>query len=47
MTLTPEQKKTVTEWVAAGEGLSAIQTKLRGMGKEVTAPSAMEPLQRD
>ena len=29
MTLTPEQKKTVTEWVAAGEGLSAIQTKLR------------------
>jgi hypothetical protein len=29
MTLTPEQKKTVAEWVAAGEGLSAIQTKLR------------------
>ena len=29
MTLTPEQKKTVAEWVAAGEGLSAIQNKLR------------------
>jgi len=28
MTLTPEQKKTVSEWVAAGDNLSAIQKKL-------------------
>jgi hypothetical protein len=29
MSLTPEQKKTVSEWVAAGDSLSAIQNKLR------------------
>jgi hypothetical protein len=29
MTLTPEQKKTVSEWVAAGDSLSTIQNKLR------------------
>lgn len=28
MTLTPEQKQTVASWVAAGDGLSAIQKKL-------------------
>jgi hypothetical protein len=28
MTLTPEQKKTVSDWVAAGDNLSAIQKKL-------------------
>jgi hypothetical protein len=28
MTLTPEQKKTVSNWVAAGDSLSAIQKKL-------------------
>jgi hypothetical protein len=28
MTLTPEQKKTVSEWVASGDNLSAIQKKL-------------------
>jgi len=28
MTLTPEQKNTVSEWVAAGDNLSAIQKKL-------------------
>ena len=28
MNLTPEQKKTVSEWVAAGDNLSAIQKKL-------------------
>jgi hypothetical protein len=28
MTLTPEQKKTVADWVAAGDGLYAIQKKL-------------------
>ena len=29
MTLTPEQKKTVSEWVAAGDNLSTIQNRLR------------------
>ena len=29
MNLTPEQKKTVASWVAAGDGLSAVQSKLR------------------
>ena len=29
MTLTPEQKNTVSEWVAAGDSLSTIQNKLR------------------
>lgn len=29
MNLTPEQKKTVATWVAAGDGLSAVQSKLR------------------
>ena len=29
MTLTPEQKKIVSEWVAAGDSLSTIQNKLR------------------
>jgi hypothetical protein len=29
MTLTPEQKKTVSEWVATGDSLSTIQNKLR------------------
>ncbi|MEY3608429.1 MAG: hypothetical protein RLZZ447_1217 [Verrucomicrobiota bacterium] len=29
MNLTPEQKKTVVSWVAAGDGLSAVQSKLR------------------
>lgn len=28
MTLTPEQKKTVASWVAAGDNLSAVQKKL-------------------
>ena len=28
MTLSPEQKKTVSDWVAAGDNLSAIQKKL-------------------
>jgi hypothetical protein len=28
MTLTPEQKKAVSEWVAAGDNLSAVQKKL-------------------
>lgn len=28
MTLTPEQKKTVSDWVAAGDSLSAIQKKI-------------------
>jgi hypothetical protein len=28
MSLNPEQKKTVSDWVAAGDGLSAIQKKL-------------------
>ncbi|MGH7997346.1 MAG: hypothetical protein ACREFX_13450, partial [Opitutaceae bacterium] len=28
MTLTPEQKQAVSTWVAAGDGLSAIQKKL-------------------
>lgn len=28
MTLTPEQKKAVADWVAAGDSLSAVQTKL-------------------
>ena len=29
MNLTPEQKQTVISWVAAGDGLSAVQSKLR------------------
>ncbi len=29
MNLTPEQKQTVATWVAAGDGLSAVQSKLR------------------
>lgn len=29
MNLTPEQKKTVASWVAGGDGLSAVQSKLR------------------
>ncbi|MFZ9837473.1 MAG: hypothetical protein ACO3JJ_03010 [Opitutaceae bacterium] len=29
MHLTPEQKQTVATWVAAGDGLSAVQAKLR------------------
>ncbi|PAW78259.1 MAG: hypothetical protein B9S27_07845 [Opitutia bacterium Tous-C8FEB] len=29
MNLTPEQKQTVVSWVAAGDGLSAVQSKLR------------------
>ena len=29
MNLTPEQKQTVVSWVAAGDGLSAVQSKRR------------------
>jgi transposase len=29
MSLTPEQKKSVTAWVAAGDNLSAVQKKLQ------------------
>jgi hypothetical protein len=29
MTLTPEQKATVSSWIAAGDNLSAVQKKLR------------------
>ena len=28
MTLTPEQKQAVTDWIAAGDNLSAVQKKL-------------------
>ena len=28
MTLTPEQKKAVAQWVTAGDNLSAVQKKL-------------------